>query len=111
MLLRKEKHFKSIFDGFKQWRQNDVSVEPGMVKPSGKRWFSARERWKCSGTLLTMLFRDNCIQNVHLGRYIVGCMVGNFVLHLNVISDHITDNIPPQNENFEYGYPHSNALF
>ena len=31
---------------------------------------------------------DNCIQNFHLGRYIVGYTVGNF----------------------EYGYPHSNAL-
>ena len=66
-------------------------------------------------------FGDNCIQNVHLGRYIVGYMVGNFVLrrHVsrtvkrnfrpynlgrhtvgymvgNVISDHITDDIPPK---------------
>ena len=28
--------------------------------------------------------RDNCIQNVHLGRYIVGYMVGNFVLRRRV---------------------------
>ena len=28
----------------------------------------------------------------------------------NMISDHISKFIPPQNENFEYGYPHSNAL-
>ena len=36
---------------------------------------------------------NNCIQNVHLGSYIVGCMVGNFVLRRR---DHITDDIPPQ---------------
>ena len=48
---------------------------------------------------------DNCIQSVHLGgggAFIVGYMVGNFVLRrrvrgaVNVISDHITDDIPPQ---------------
>ena len=27
---------------------------------------------------------DNCIQNVHSGRYIVGYMVGNFVLRRRV---------------------------
>ena len=27
-----------------------------------------------------------------------------------MISERISDDIPPQNENFEYGYPHSNAL-
>ena len=26
---------KSIFDGFKNWRQTDVTVEPGVVKPAG----------------------------------------------------------------------------
>ena len=46
-----------------------------------------------SFTLHTIQLGDNCIQNVNLGRYIVGYMVGNSVLH------------------FEYGYPHSNALF
>ena len=34
---------------------------------------------------------DNCIQNFHLGRYIVGFMVGNFVLRQNK-----TDDIPLQ---------------
>ena len=29
---------------------------------------------------------DNCIQNVHLGRYIVGYMVGNFVLQRRVLN-------------------------
>ena len=60
---------------------------------------------------------DNCIQNVHLGRYIVGYMVGNFVLRRRV-SGAVKRNFRPYNrwytspnENFEYGYPHSNALF
>ena len=45
---------------------------------------------------------DNCIQNVHLGKYIVGYMVGNSFLRRRVsgavkrISDHIADDIPPQ---------------
>ena len=53
---------------------------------------------------------DNCIQNVHLGRYNVDYMVGNFVLRRCVISDQITGYTSP-NEHFEYGYPLSNALF
>ena len=45
---------------------------------------------------------DNCIQNFHLGRYIVGYSVGNLVLRrrvsgaVNVISERISDDIPPQ---------------
>ena len=45
---------------------------------------------------------DNCIQNVHLGRYTVGDMVGNFVLRRRVSGAvkrnfrPITDDIPPQ---------------
>ena len=60
---------------------------------------------------------DNCIQNVHLGRYIVGYMVGNFVLRRRV-SGAVKCNFRPYNrqytspnEHFEYGYPHSNAIF
>ena len=60
---------------------------------------------------------DNCIQNVNLGRYIVGYMVGNFVLRRRV-SGSVKRNFRPYNqwytspnEHFEYGYPHSNALF
>ena len=60
---------------------------------------------------------DNCIQNVPLGRYIVGYMVGNFVLRRRV-SGAVKRNFRPYNrwytstnEHFEYGYPHSNALF
>ena len=45
---------------------------------------------------------DNCIQNFHLGRYIVRYTVGNFVLRRRYTAP---------NENFEYGYPHSNVLF
>ena len=51
---------------------------------------------------------DNCIQNFHLGRYIVG----NFVLWRRASGAVKRDfrRIPSQNENLEYGYPHSNAL-
>ena len=59
---------------------------------------------------------DNCIQNFHLGRYIVGYAVGNLVLRRRVsgavkrdFRTYIRRYTSP-NENFEYGYPHSNAL-
>ena len=59
---------------------------------------------------------DNCIQNFHLGRYIVGYTVGNLVLRRRVsgavkrgFRTYIRRYTSP-NENFEYGYPHSNAL-
>ena len=39
---------------------------------------------------------DNCIQIFHLGRYIVGYTVRNLVLRRCVISEHISDDIPPQ---------------
>ena len=59
---------------------------------------------------------DNCIQNFHLGRYIEGYTVRNLVLwrHVSRAVKHdfrmyIRGYTFP-NENFEYGYPHSNAL-
>ena len=59
---------------------------------------------------------DNCIQNFHLGRYIVRYTVGNLVLRWRVrgavkrdFQTYIRRCTSP-NENFEYGYPHSNAL-
>ena len=59
---------------------------------------------------------DNYIQNFHMGRYIVGYTVGNLVLWRRVSGAvkldfrmYIRRYISP-NENFEYGYPHSNAL-
>ena len=58
---------------------------------------------------------DNCIQNFHLGTYIVGYMVGNLVLRRHVsgavkrdFRTYIRRYTSP-NENFEYSYPHSNA--
>ena len=45
---------------------------------------------------------DNRIQNFHLGRYIVRYTVGNFRTYIRRYTS--------PNENFEYGYPHSNAL-
>ena len=59
---------------------------------------------------------DNCIQNFHLGRYIMGYTVGNLVLRWRVsgtikceFRTYIQRYTSPS-ENFEYGYPHSNAL-
>ena len=59
---------------------------------------------------------DNCIQNFHLGRYIVGYTVGNLVLRRSAsgavkhdLRTYIRRYTSPT-ENFEYGYPHSNAL-
>ena len=59
---------------------------------------------------------DNCIQNFHLGRYIVGYTVGKFVLRRRA-SGAIQRDFRPYiwrytspNGNFEYNYPHSNAL-
>ena len=59
---------------------------------------------------------DNCIQNFHLGRYIVGYTVGNLVLRRRVsgavkrdFRTYIRRYTSP-NENYEHGYPHSNAL-
>ena len=60
---------------------------------------------------------DNCIQNFHLGRYIVGYTVGNFFLRRRVsgavkhyFRTYILRHTSP-NDKFEYGYPHSNVLF
>ena len=59
---------------------------------------------------------DNCIQNYHLGRYIVGYTVGNLVLRRRVSGTVKRDfrtyirRYTSPNENFEYGYPHSNAF-
>ena len=57
----------------------------------------------------------NCIQNFNLEKYIVGYTVGNLVLRQHksgaVQRDfqmYIRRYISP-NENFDYGYPHSNA--
>ena len=58
----------------------------------------------------------NCIQNFHLGRYIVGYTVGYLVLRRRA-SGAVKLNFRPYirrytcpSENFEYGYPHSKAL-
>ena len=60
---------------------------------------------------------DNCIQIFHMGRYIVGYTVGNFVLRRRV-SGAVKHDFRPYirryttpNEKFEYCYPHSNVLF
>ena len=59
---------------------------------------------------------DNCIQNFHFGRYIVRYTVGNIVLRWRIsraVKRDFRTYIRPYtspNENFEYCYPHSNAL-
>ena len=62
---------------------------------------------------------DNCIQNFHLGKYIVRYTVGNLVLQRQASGAVKCDfrmtyirryTCTSPNENFEYGYPHSNAL-
>ena len=48
--------------------------------------------------IISVQLRENCIQNFCLERYIVGYTDGNLVLWRvqNVISEHISDDIPPQ---------------
>ena len=59
---------------------------------------------------------DNCIQNFHLRRYIVGYMGGNLVLRRcasGVVKRDFRTYIRRYtfpNENFEYVYPHAYAL-
>ena len=69
-----------------------------------------------NSAILSAHLGDNYIQNFHLWRYIVGYTVGNFVLRRRVsgavkrdFRTYIRRYTSP-NENFEYGYPHSNAL-
>ena len=50
---------------------------------------------------------DNCIQNFHLGRYIIGYTVRNLFVKPDFRTYIRRYNSP--NENFEYGYPNSNA--
>ena len=67
-------------------------------------------------SVLTNYSGDNCIQNFHLGRYNVGYSVGNLVLWRRAsgaVKRDFRTYIRPYtspNENFGYGYPHSNAL-
>ena len=56
---------------------------------------------------------DNCIQNFHLERYVIRYTVRNFV-DTSHVKHNFRKYIPPYtfpNENFEYGYSHSNVLF
>ena len=59
---------------------------------------------------------DKCIQNFHMGRYIVGYTVGNLAVRRHARGAVKRDFrtyirlYTSLNENFEYGYPHSNAL-
>ena len=64
----------------------------------------------------SQILGDNCIQNLHLGRYIVGYTVGNLVLRRSASGAVKRDfrtyirQYTSSNEKFAYGYPHSNAL-
>ena len=59
---------------------------------------------------------DNCIQNFHLGRYVIGYTVGKLVLRGHASRAVKRDFLmyirryTYPSEKFEYGYPHSNAL-
>ena len=53
---------------------------------------------------------DNCIQKIYLGRYIVRYMVRNFILRQHNFRLYNQRYTSPS-KNFEYGYPHTNALF
>ena len=59
---------------------------------------------------------DNCIQNYHLERYIVGYTVGNLILRRRASGTVKCDlrtyirRFTTPNENFEYGYSLSNAI-
>ena len=67
-------------------------------------------------SLLKRDLGDNCIQNFLFWRYIVGYTVGNLVLGRHVRGAvkrdfrKYTRRYTPQNINFEYGYPDSNAI-
>ena len=59
---------------------------------------------------------DKCIQNFHSGRYIFGYRIVNLVLW-RCASSAVKHDFRPYigrctspNENFEYGYPHSDAI-
>ena len=71
----------------------------------------------CLNETQNICYGDNCIQTFDLGRYIVRYTVRNLVLRRRVsravkrdFRTYIRRYTSP-NQNFEYGYPHSNALF
>ena len=59
---------------------------------------------------------NNCVQNFHLGRYIIGYTVENSILQPQFRGAIKRDfqtlilRYTSSNEIFEYGYPHPNAL-
>ena len=59
---------------------------------------------------------DNCIKNIHMGKYIFGCTVGDLVLRQHASGAFKRDfqmyiqQYTSLNENVEYGYPHSNPI-
>ena len=71
---------------------------------------------QCPRMFCVIQLGDNCIQNVHLERYIVVYTVGNLVLRRPAsraikrdFRTYIRRYTSP-NEDFEYGYPHSCAF-
>ena len=50
-------NFKRIFDGFKNWRQNDISVGHGVVKPAGIAQICRSRMLESVLILLTMLLQ------------------------------------------------------
>ena len=105
------------FEGLYSSRCYRILYRKKMCKEVGKKPYPKLLLFIIRFLLFPTLFfllkiRGNCIQNFHLGRYIVG----NFVLR-RCASGAVKCDIRPyirrytsRNENFEYGYPHSNAL-
>ena len=73
----------------------------------GTDFFYILFKYSCINFLSCIDLGDNCIQNFHLGRYIVRYRFGNLVKH--DFQTYIQQYTSP-NENFEFSYPHSNAL-
>ena len=102
------------------WKSWHSKVKKASSLKNGQKWFTnciqnIKHVW-VSILIWKQHLGDNCIQNFHLGRYILRYTVGNLVLRRRV-SGAVKRDFPAYirqytspNENFEYGYPHSNAL-
>ena len=104
----------------KKKQESVVRVGPFLTKKSGSTHVCSTAIFTCKihveNLKCVQQLGDNCIQNFHLGRYIVGYTVGNLILRRRVsgavkrdFQTYIRRYTSP-NDNFEYGYPHSNAL-
>ena len=97
----------------KRWWRNGKQCKPDQTALSGAVWSGFTP---FSHACMYQYLGDNCIQIFYLGRYIVGYTVRNLVLWWRASGAIKRDfrtyirQYTSSNENFEYGYPHSNAL-